>query len=94
MERVMYPAVLGRPVFRRCIVSIWCFDWRHTGFSIIFLIFIKIAVLHPIRSICTGHSGEVLAAAFVLLDGLVKGPELTEQGHVLLPQAHLHIRKP
>lgn len=89
MERVMYPAVLGCPVFRRCVISIWRFGWRQTGFSVIFLVFVEIAVLHPVRPIGTGHSGEVLAAALVLLDGLVKGPELTEQGHVLLPQAHL-----
>lgn len=88
MERVMYPAVFGCPVFRRGIVSIWCFGWCHTGLGIIFLIFVEITVLHPVGSICTGHSGEVLAAALVLLDGLVKGPELTEQGHVLLPQTH------
>lgn len=89
MERVMYPAVLGCPVFRRRVISIWRFGWRQTGFSVIFLIFIEIAILHPVRAIGTRHSGEVLAAAFVLLDGLVKGPELTEQGHVLLPQTHL-----
>lgn len=89
MERVVYPAVFGCPVFRRRIVSIWRFGWRHTGLGIIFLIFVKVTVLHPVGSIRTGHSGEVLAAALVLLDGLVKGPELTEQGHVLLPQTHL-----
>lgn len=88
MEGVMYPAVLGRPVLRGSIISIRRFGWRHCGFSIIFLVFVEIAVLHAVWSVRTGYSREVLTAALILLDGLVKRPELTEKRHVLLPQAH------
>lgn len=56
--------------------------------GVILVVLIEIAVLHHAEA---GGDAEVLTAAFVLLDGLVQRPQLAQQGHVLLTQAHLEM---
>lgn len=54
--------------------------------GVVLVVLVEIAVLHHAEA---GGGAEVLTAAFVLLDRLVQRPQLTQQGHVLLTQAHL-----
>lgn len=56
------------------------------GLGVVLVVLVEIAVLHHAEA---GGDAEVLTAAFVLLDGLVQRPQLAQQGHVLLTQAHL-----
>lgn len=58
---------------------------RGCGVRVKFVILVEVPVLHHAEA---GGGAQVLAAALVLLDGLVKGPELAEKGHVLLTQPH------
>lgn len=54
--------------------------------GVVLVVLVEIAVLHHTEA---GGGAEVLTAAFVLLNGLVQRPQLAQQGHVLLTQAHL-----
>lgn len=56
--------------------------------SVVLVVLVEIAVLYHAEA---GGGAEVLTAAFVLLDGLVQRPQLAQQGHVLLTQAHLEM---
>lgn len=56
------------------------------GLRVVLVILVEVAVLHHAEA---GGGAQVLAAALVLLDGLVEGPQLTQQRHVLLTQPHL-----
>lgn len=49
------------------------------------VVLIEVSVLHHAEA---GGGAQILAAALVLLDRLVKGPELAQEGHVLLTQPH------
>lgn len=53
---------------------------------VILVVLVEVAVLHHAEA---GGGTQVLAAALVLLDGLVERPQLAQQGHVLLTQPHL-----
>lgn len=53
---------------------------------VILVILVEVSVLHHAEA---GGGAQVLAAALVLLDGLVERPQLAQQGHVLLTQTHL-----
>lgn len=53
---------------------------------VILIILVKVAILHHAEA---GSGTEVLAAALVLLDGLVERPQLAQQRHVLLTKPHL-----
>lgn len=53
---------------------------------VILIILVEVAVLHHAEA---GGGAQVLAAALVLLDGLVERPQLAQQGHVLLTQTNL-----
>lgn len=81
----MQPRVLGRSVAcRRCLAIIRRFSRCDAGVSVELVVFVEEAVVHGI-----GPRASLLTAALVLLDGFVQGPELTQEGHVLLPQPHL-----
>lgn len=54
--------------------------------GVVLVVLVEVAVLHHAEA---GGGAEVLTAAFVLLNGLVQRPQLAQQGHVLLTQAHL-----
>lgn len=56
------------------------------GLCVILVVLVEVAVLHHAEA---GGGAQVLAAALVLLDGLVERPQLAQQGHVLLTQPHL-----
>lgn len=53
---------------------------------VILIILVEVTILHHAEA---RGSAQILAAALVLLDGLMERPQLAQQGHVLLPQAHL-----
>lgn len=68
-------------------LSVWLFPGGSGArLWVILIVLVKVAVLHHAEA---GGSAQVLAAALVLLDGLVERPQLAQQGHVLLTQTHL-----
>lgn len=54
---------------------------RCSGVRVKLVVLVEVPVLHHAEA---GGGAEVLTAALVLLDRLVKGPELAQEGHVLL----------
>lgn len=50
------------------------------------IVLVEVSVVHEAEA---GGGAQVLTAAFVLLDGLMKRPELTQKRHVLLTETHL-----
>lgn len=87
------PAVFftaAAPILSRNLVSehpvrlVSCGSGTRLGEKLVVLV--EVPVLHHTEA---GGGAQVLAAAFVLLDGLMKGPELAQEGHVLLAQTNL-----
>lgn len=68
-------------------LSVWLLpSGRGTRIRIILVILVEVAIIHHAE---TGGGTQVLAAALVLLNGLMERPQLAQQGHVLLTQTHL-----
>ena len=91
MEGVLQPAVLAGPVLGTQTLRLEALPWgqglRRGGpgsLLVVLVLLVEVAVIQA-----AGASTQVMTAAFVLLDGLVQGPELAQQRHVLLPQTHL-----
>lgn len=59
---------------------------RGSRLCVVLVVLVEVAILHHAEA---GGGAQVLAAALVLLDGLVERPQLAEEGHVLLTQPHL-----
>lgn len=79
--------ILGHPQSPVSNISVWLLP-RGSGarLRVVLVILVEVAVLHHAEA---GGAAQVLAAALVLLDRLMEGPQLAQQGHVLLTQPHL-----
>lgn len=84
------PAVLAvfgrRRQWRRLLSAGVVAGGRGSGLRVELVVLVEVAVLHHAEA---GGGAQVVAAALVLLDGLMQGPELAQQRHVLLTQTHL-----
>lgn len=65
--------------------------WSGARLGVELVVLVEVAVLYHAEA---GGGAQVLAAALVLLDGLVQGPQLAQQRHVLLTQTHLQGADP